>query len=107
MICGTCFDATGNLLPLADMPAETRAAVASVRVVKRHLTSGDGRADEVHEIRFWDKMRALEDLAKHFGLLAERIEHIGSVDLVHRLQAARLRGKPVPAVLVEATPVEE
>jgi hypothetical protein len=52
-------------------------------------------------------MRALEDLAKHFGLLAERIEHIGSVDLVHRLQAARLRGKPVPAVLVEATPVEE
>ena len=46
-------------------------------------------------------------LAKHFGLLVERIEHTGSVDLVHRLQAARQRGKPVPDVLVEATPVEE
>ena len=29
------------------------------------------------------------------------------VDLVHRLQAARQRGKPMPELLVEATPVEE
>lgn len=40
-------------------------------------------------------------------LLVERIEHTRSADLVHRLQAARRRGEPVPAVLVEATPVEE
>ena len=48
--------------------------------------------DEVHEVRFWDKVRALEDLAKHFGLFVEKVEHTGSVDLVHRLQAARRRG---------------
>jgi hypothetical protein len=53
------------------------------------------------------KVRALDGLAKHFGLLVERIEHSGSVDLVHRLEAARQRGKPVPAIPVEATPVEE
>jgi hypothetical protein len=46
-------------------------------------------------------------LGGSFGLLDGRHEHTGSVDLVHRLQAARQRGKPVPAVLVEATPVEE
>jgi hypothetical protein len=28
-----CFDAAGNLLPLADMSPEARAAVASVKVV--------------------------------------------------------------------------
>ena len=102
-----CFDAAGNLLPIAAMPAETRTAVASVRVVTRNLTSGDDRVDEVHEVRFWDKLRALEALAKHFGLLVERIEHQVSVDWAQRLQAARLRGKPMPAVLVEATRVEE
>jgi hypothetical protein len=64
------------------MPPETRAAVASVRVVKRHLTSGDWRVDETHEVRLCDKVRALEDLEKHFGLLVEKVEHTGGVDLV-------------------------
>lgn len=75
------------------MPPEARTAVASVKVVKRNVTSDDGRVAEVHEVRFWDKLRALEGLAKHFGLLVERVEVSGSVDLVGRLQAARLRGK--------------
>jgi len=57
------------------------------------LTPGEGRVDEVHEVRFWDKVRALEDLAKHVGLLVEKVEYQGRVDLVGRLQAARLRGK--------------
>jgi hypothetical protein len=38
-------------------------------------------------------LRALEALAKHFGLLVERVEVSGTVDLVGRLQAARLRGR--------------
>jgi hypothetical protein len=87
-----CFDAEGNLLPLADMPP-ARAAVASVKVVKRKLKAGDWRADEVHEVRFRDTSRSLEQLAKHFGLFVERIEPQVSVDLVGRMQAARLRGK--------------
>jgi hypothetical protein len=89
------------------MPTELRRAVASVKVIKRNLVSGDGKTDEIYEVKFWDKVRALESLAKHFGLLIDRVEVSGSVDLVHRLQAARQRRKPVPAVLVEATPVEE
>lgn len=88
-----CFDAHGNLLPIAEMRPEARAAVASVTVVRRNLASGDGCVDEVHQVRFWDKLRALEALAKHFGLLVERVEVSGSVDLVGRPQAARLRGK--------------
>jgi hypothetical protein len=71
-----------------------------------NLTSGAGKVDEIHEVRFRDKVRAIEHLAKHFGLLVERIEHTRSVDL-RRLQAARRRGRPVADVLVEATPVEQ
>jgi hypothetical protein len=33
-------------------------------------------------------MRAFETLAKHFGLLVEKVEHQGSVDLVGRLLGA-------------------
>jgi phage terminase small subunit len=99
--------AGGNLLPLEQFSDELASAIASVKIIKRNLTSGDGQVDEIHEVKFWDKVRAIEQLAKHFCLLVERIEHTGSVDLVHRLQAARRRGKPVPAVLIEATPVEE
>ena len=67
--------------------------MASVTVVQRNLTSVDGSMHEVHEVRFWDKLRALESLAKHFGLLVEKVEHTHSIDLVGRLHAARLRGR--------------
>jgi phage terminase small subunit len=89
------FDAHGNLLHPTRMPREIRTAVSSIKVVKRNLVSGDGKQDEVYEVKFWDKVRALETLAKHFGLLIDKVEHTGSVDLVHRLQQARLRGKPL------------
>jgi hypothetical protein len=36
-------------------------------------------SDSVVEVRLWDKLRALEMLAKHFALLTERLEHGGEV----------------------------
>ena len=62
--------------------------VATVKVAKRHVTSGDGCVNEVHEFRFWAKVRALESLAKHIGGLVQSVEHAGSLDVVQRLQAA-------------------
>ena len=52
--------------------------MASVKVVKRSVTSGESAADEVHVVRFWDKLQALEALAKHFGLLTPKVEHTHS-----------------------------
>jgi hypothetical protein len=40
---------------------------------------GDGTQEDVVEVRLWDKLRALEMLAKHFALLTERLEHGGEV----------------------------
>ena len=59
----------GDLRPLADMSPEVRSTVASLKVVKRNLTTGDGVVDTIHEVKLWDKLRGLEMLAKHFGLI--------------------------------------
>lgn len=88
-----CSDA-GNLLRLPACRRPRARAFAPVKVVKRNFTSGDERVDDIHEVSFWDKVRALEQLAKHFGLLFERIEVQHNVELVPRVQAARLRGEP-------------
>jgi phage terminase small subunit len=76
---GTAFTADGGLMKLTDMPAEMRAAVASVKVAKKNLTAGDGKTEDVVEVRLWDKTRALESLAKHFGLLKETLDHQGEI----------------------------
>jgi phage terminase small subunit len=85
------FDADGNVKPLTEWTQADAACVASVDVVKRNVTAGDGKMDMVYRIRMWDKPKALELLAKHFKLLTEKIEVSGDIDLVARLQAARSR----------------
>lgn len=82
---GSLFDELGRLKPLKDLPREVRAAIASVKVTKKNLTVGDGLQDDVVEIKLWDKVRALESLAKHFGLLTEKIEHSGGLTISHEL----------------------
>jgi hypothetical protein len=44
--------------------------------------------DQIHEVRFWEEVRPLEQLAKPFALLVEKVEHAGSVRLVQQLLAA-------------------
>ena len=91
------FDATGNLLPIDQMAGDVRATVASVKVIKRNLTTGDGVVDTIHELKLWEKLRGLEMLAKHFGLIKERVEHQGSLEVVDilkaRVERAKTRGK--------------
>jgi hypothetical protein len=48
--------------------------------------------ETVYKIRLWDKIRALESLAKHFGLLVDRVHVTGELETVSsRLIAARRR----------------
>lgn len=68
------FDADGNLIPYQQLPAEVAAAVAPIEVIKKNLASGDGLVDTVHKVKALDKVKALETLCKHFGLLAERVQ---------------------------------
>jgi len=71
---GACFDEQGNLRPIRTLPAEVRSFVSSVKVVRKNLTAGDGSQEWVHEIKLFDKRRALEILAKHVALLVDRVQ---------------------------------
>ena len=75
------FDQDGNLRPIHTLTPEQAAAIASLEVVKKNVAAGDGHVDTIHKVKVWDKTRALEMLAKHFGLLVEKLEHSGSIAL--------------------------
>ena len=52
------------------------AAIASVRVKTIPTADGDGVE---REVRFADKLKALELLGKHLGMFTDKVEHSGSV----------------------------
>jgi len=78
---GQLFDEAGQLRPLNDIPIDVRRAIAGIEVLKRNVTAGDGQMDSVHKIKLWDKTKALDTLAKHLGLMVEKVEHSGAVEL--------------------------
>jgi phage terminase small subunit len=91
---GAYFDEQGKLRQIRDLPPEARAALASVKVVIKNVAAGDGHVDFVHEIKQWDKPRALEMLAKHFKLLTDQLEVTDKTDpeaLEARVGAGRRR----------------
>ena len=75
------FDEAGNLVPIHKLTDEQAASLASVEVIIKNAKAGDNQTDTVHKIRVWDKPKALEMLAKRFGLLIERVQHEGGVEL--------------------------
>lgn len=73
------FDEAGNLKPVHELTPEQGAALAGLEVIKKNAAAGDGVVDIIHKFKVWDKTRALESLAKHFGLLTEQVEHHGEL----------------------------
>ncbi len=71
----------GTLRAIHELTPEQSAAIASIEVVHKNLTAGDGQVDTVIKVKAWDKPRSLEMLAKHFGLLTEKVEHSGGLDI--------------------------
>src|SRR5262245_10836584 len=75
---GQVLDFTGGepaLRPACEIPEDARRALASVKV--RRYTEGrgdDAREVEVTEFKFWDKLAALDKLARHLGLLKDGAE---------------------------------
>ena len=69
------FREDGSLMDPGEWDPETAAAVSSVEVFEEFEGTGKNRrlAGYVKKIKFWDKPRALEMLAKNQGLLKENI----------------------------------
>ena len=88
---GEFFDADGHLRPIHELTAEQSAQLSTVTKKGR---KGMGGADEtVYTIRLWDKLRALELLAKHFGLLNQRgtVSTSNDDEILRRLARGRTR----------------
>ncbi len=75
-------DTDAKLRPVKDIPEAARRVLSSMKV-KRHLegSGDDARMVEVVEFKLWDKLSALEKLAKHLGLLIDRTEFTGELRL--------------------------
>lgn len=77
---GALFDENGNLRPIHELDDATQAAIASVKVVTKPgkaLPDGSREVEYLHEIKFWDKNKALDRLHAHHALAApERHEHL-------------------------------
>lgn len=71
------FDEHGKLRPMHEWPEALARAVASVKTMKKNLQAGDGKTDDVVEIRLWDKMSAITLLMRHLKMLTDKVEHTG------------------------------
>jgi phage terminase small subunit len=68
------FDERGNLMHPKDWPATARTCMASFEVIMKNMTSGDGVIDKVAKVKLVDRLAALEMLAKHLGLMTNKVE---------------------------------
>lgn len=74
---------TGELLAISALDKDAAAAVSGVEVTREKTTQlGDQakgvRVDEaLVKVKLWDKPKALELLARHMGMLRDRLEHSG------------------------------
>jgi phage terminase small subunit len=73
------FDETGRLKPLGDLGDNAARALASVKVLREKYTTKEESTTEetVIEVKAWDKVAALDKLARHLGLLKDRIQFEG------------------------------
>ncbi len=67
------FDANGNLLPIKDIPEEVRRAISGVEITEEFTGTGESRVfgGYTKKIKFWDKVKALENLGKIIGVYIE------------------------------------
>jgi len=86
------YDEAGNLKPIQTWSREQAAAVAATETVLKNVAAGDGIVDRIFKLKMSDKLKALQDLAKHFGLLVDKVQVSGELESVSaRLIAARKR----------------
>lgn len=100
------FNPDGSLRPISDMDDETAAVVASLDVTE--LLDGDGMpTGRLKKIRFADKLGALTLLARHLGMLNDKVTLKGDADNPLTLLVKAIQGtsiKPVPTSAFEAAP---
>jgi hypothetical protein len=75
------YDDNYALKPLKDWPLALRQAVKRIEPRLANVDPGDGAADKVLRLELHDKIKPLEMLFKHMGLLEEHVKHSGEITL--------------------------
>lgn len=75
------FNADGTVKKPHELEGDQRAILAGFEASIQNVSAGDGKQDLIHKFRSWDKVKALEILAKHFGLMTEKLEHQGEIKI--------------------------
>jgi hypothetical protein len=85
------YDEKYNLKPLSQWPPALRQAVKRIEPRLANLDPGDGQADQVLRLELHDKIKPLEMLFKHLGLMNERMQVDVTITLEQRLAGGRER----------------
>lgn len=80
----------------AEWDARTAAAIQSVKVTTRSL--GEGEVEHVAEIKLWDKVSALDKLARHLGLLNDKLTLKGDAENPLQVLVREIQGRALPVV---------
>ena len=70
------YDNAGNLLPVCKLDADVAAALSSIEA--QESRSCGGVLTEVKKMRLIDKMSALNTLARHLGMLTDKMQIAGA-----------------------------
>lgn len=103
------YDPNGHLKPIHELDDATAATIAGIEVDVERGKTKSGEEETIvthtHKIKRWDKNRALDTLAKHFGLVKEKIEHSGpdGAPLIDDTELAR----KVAFILARADPKKD
>lgn len=77
---GDLYDDHYRLKPMREWPPALRQAVKRIEPRLANVDPHDGEADRVLRLELHDKVKPLEMLFKHLGLLVETTEHKGTIN---------------------------
>lgn len=85
------YDENGRLKGVQDLPSDVARALAGIKVYDEFEGSGDERVKvgEVRELKFNDRLRALELLGKNIAIFTDKVEHNLGPTLAELLAKAR------------------
>lgn len=81
------FDSNGNYLGMNDMPEEIALMIKKSKTVR--VIHKDGSADDIDELVFFDKQKAIDQLGKHLNMFIERQEIHHKLTLEETIQRSR------------------
>lgn len=94
----TMFDENGNVLDIHSMPDDIARCIAGIEVFEEFQGRGDDRTSigMTRKVKFWNKLDAVEKLAKILGWYAPE-RHIHTIDPLSKL-IGELQGHALPVV---------